>query len=148
MRLATSGTVEIHSCHRWRTSFLLPSRPSIIKAASASSGSSGGGAEWWENLNRNSIGPPPADRATPSTSGNSLQDVGSLVEELLGGKGMKQLEEMDKAERQRVWDAMRGSAWERYQAGTMPAWFDPNWLLQVRHTSCGIQFEPGMPLIA
>ena len=131
MKLATNGTMELHACQRWRISYHLSSRPLIVKAASSKSGSSGGGAEWWDNLSRHSIGPPPADRASTSKSGNSIEEVGSLVEELLGGKGMKQLEEMDKAERQRVWDAMRGSAWERYQAGNMPAWFDPNWLLQV-----------------
>ncbi|KXZ55307.1 hypothetical protein GPECTOR_3g441 [Gonium pectorale] len=33
-------------------------------------------------------------------------------------------------ERQRVWDAMRAVASERYAAGVMPDWFDPAWLYQ------------------
>ena len=61
-----------------------------------------------------------------------MQEMGSLVESLLGGTGFRQLESLDKEERQRVWDAMRTSAWLRYQKGEMPAWFDPDWLLQVR----------------
>ncbi len=64
-------------------------------------------------------------------------EVNSLAESLLGRTGFKQLEGMDKGERQRVWDAMRGSAWIRYQKGEMPGWFDPDWLMQVRRAGQG-----------
>ena len=101
-----------------------------LTTRAASSGpplqSGGGDGEWWEQLRQNSI-QGPAGEVGPKHSEN----MGSLAESLLGKTGFSQLENMDKTERQRVWDAMRGSAWLRYQKGEMPAWFDPDWLMQV-----------------
>ncbi|KAG2486182.1 hypothetical protein HYH03_015145 [Edaphochlamys debaryana] len=42
----------------------------------------------------------------------------------------KRLSDINRQERQRVWDAMRLAASQRYAAGAMPSWFDPAWLSQ------------------
>ncbi|GAX78180.1 hypothetical protein CEUSTIGMA_g5622.t1 [Chlamydomonas eustigma] len=42
----------------------------------------------------------------------------------------RQMDELEKGERQRVWDSIRASAWTRYQNGEMPPWFKLEWIMQ------------------
>lgn len=109
----------------------------VSTSASSDSGvgPSGGNMDdaWWDDLKRGSIGPRgPAGDAGSRTSGAGERDYTGMAEYLLGSSGYRELETVDKEERQRQWDAMRASAWLRYQQGTMPTWFNPAWLMQVQ----------------
>ncbi|KAG1676463.1 hypothetical protein FOA52_002283 [Chlamydomonas sp. UWO 241] len=120
------------------------SQGDVAARAQAGSGQGDGAVpeQWWDDLRRGSISGPPggvSGEAGPSgkaaawsaeSPGMRERDYSSLAEGLLGVKGYRELEGIDKGERQRAWDAMRASAWGRYQAGTMPSWFNPDWLMQ------------------
>eukprot|EP00195_Chlamydomonas_chlamydogama_P007886 CAMPEP_0202895172 /NCGR_PEP_ID=MMETSP1392-20130828/4422_1 /ASSEMBLY_ACC=CAM_ASM_000868 /TAXON_ID=225041 /ORGANISM="Chlamydomonas chlamydogama, Strain SAG 11-48b" /LENGTH=363 /DNA_ID=CAMNT_0049580089 /DNA_START=94 /DNA_END=1185 /DNA_ORIENTATION=- len=104
----------------------------IAPAASAAGGdaspdpSSSVPNAWWDSLNRKNIRGPQGDFSRQQQE----QAPRSAMEELMGENGVKQWVEITKAERQRVWDAMRASARERYARGEMPDWFRPEWLDQ------------------
>ncbi len=102
----------------------------VAMASSSDSGqkpSGSDGEQWWQNLRQSNIHGPSGEPAGPMPGDH--QD--SLAEDLVGKTSFGLLSAMERQERQRVWDAMRGSAWVRYQNGEMPSWFDPDWLLQV-----------------
>ena len=95
-------------------------------AAHASSSASSSEPQWFDNLRQDRIkGPDGSDNLFPPK-----EDELSYAKSLLGTKGFKDLEGASRDERQRVWDAMRASAWSRYQKGELPAWFNPSWLMQ------------------
>lgn len=78
---------------------------------------------WWDKLNKKSIkGPsPPAVDPVPTTTQG-------WNERRMGVKGYRDFENLKRNERQRVWDAMRRVARQRYERGDMPEWFKPAWL--------------------
>uniref|UniRef100_UPI0035A3D71D CrTam39 n=1 Tax=Chlamydomonas reinhardtii TaxID=3055 RepID=UPI0035A3D71D len=80
-------------------------------------------SNWWASINRKTgiRGPDPAP-AEEHTNGPAR--------DIIGDRMSRRLEDINKAERQRVWDAMRVAAAHRYASGQMPAWFDPEWLQQ------------------
>lgn len=87
---------------------------------------------WWDDLRRGAIQGPATGPSANSFLGPAPEDLetNGLAEMLLGKKTYQQMEAADRQEAQRVWDAMRASAWSRYQNGEMPEWFDPEWLMQ------------------
>eukprot|EP00955_Chlamydomonas_euryale_P059173 357296-Chlamydomonas_euryale.AAC.5 len=88
-----------------------------------------GDAAWWDDLRRGAIGGS-APGSGPGGPASPPRDYGGMAEYLLGSAGYRHLEGIDREERQRQWDAMRAAAWQRFEAGAMPAWFDPDWLMQ------------------
>jgi len=67
-----------------------------------------------------------------------------IGEEYLGTNGWERLVNINKGERQRVWDNMRAVAQERYARGEMPSWFNPKWLAQEEAPVNAILREMGM----
>ncbi|GFR43177.1 hypothetical protein Agub_g4227, partial [Astrephomene gubernaculifera] len=75
---------------------------------------------WWTSINRKRgiQGPNPPIEPDPTT----------LDEDMVGTRMLRSLERINREERQRVWDAMRLAAADRYSRGEMPNWFDPKWI--------------------
>jgi hypothetical protein len=92
------------------------------------SGEDSDGERWWENLRRDDIFGPDGKESYNHSS--SMEGV-SIAEQITGAAAFRQMDELEKGERQRVWDSIRASAWIRYQNGEMPPWFKLEWIMQV-----------------
>ncbi len=93
-----------------------------------------GREQWWNDLRRGSVYGPRISDERSGAQMPILDDVpaqNNLAEYLLGSKTHRKLLIAQRDEAQRVWDAMRASAWQRYQRGEMPEWFDVKWIMQV-----------------
>lgn len=139
MLVQSSSSISLSSAHSRRcnqalaqiaSSFMYGLRQSsdrIIAAYGASSSSSSSSEpQWFDNLRQDRIkGPEGSENLFPPR-----EDELGYAKSILGTQGFRDLESASRDERQRVWDAMRASAWGRYQKGELPDWFNPSWLMQ------------------
>lgn len=128
---STSAAAALRTCSSSRSVLAAASSTPPPSSPSSSGGAAPEGSDaWWDNLKRGSILGPDAGGSLGLGPHGDAGQHGSLAEALLGSKGYSQMEAADRQEAQRQWDAMRSAAWQRYQKGEMPDWFDPEWIMQ------------------